>query len=226
MDINTQKTIRITSSIILFLILASIAGQFIKYHTGHDYIFGLIPKFYLGEEQNIPTYFSSLLLLSCSVMLFIAGNIDKNQGKPKRYWHFLSLVFLFLSMDETAGMHELLTVPLRNTLHLSGPLFYSWVIVAVPAVTALFLSSLGFLKRLPAKTRNLFILSGAIYISGCVLMEMIGANFCSQYGTDNFGCTMIVTLEESLEMFGINLFLYSLLDYCRTASLKTTLSFY
>jgi len=44
-------------------------------------------------------------------------------------------------------------------------------------------------------------------------MEMIDGNYAFIHGTNNFTYMMLTTLEETLEMVGIAVFVYSLLMY-------------
>jgi hypothetical protein len=197
----------------------------IRFHTSHDFVYGLIPVFYVDSENNVPTYFSSLLLLFCSVALLFAGRGGESSPYMRKRWYVLSLVFLLLSMDEVAGIHELFTEPLRRAFHLSGLLYFGWVVIAVPVLIVLFLYILGFLKRLPARTARLFITSGIVYVLGSVGMEMLGGSYYAHVGVENFACTLFATLEEGLETAGAILFLYSLLDYCRTRSITPEITF-
>ncbi len=41
------------------LVGLSSVGQFMKFVTGHGYIYGFVPLFYVDAEWNIPTLFSS-----------------------------------------------------------------------------------------------------------------------------------------------------------------------
>lgn len=75
------------------------------------------------------------------------------------------------------------------------------------------LAYLRFLAALPARTRNLFLLAGAIYVAGALGVEMIGGRHAFVFGRYNFAYTMIATLEEFLEMLGILLFVQALLSY-------------
>ena len=59
------------------------------------------------REQSIPTYISLLNLLLSSILLFIIFKYEKaNSHKGFNYWLFLSILFLFLSADESASIHE------------------------------------------------------------------------------------------------------------------------
>ena len=52
-----------------------------------------------------------------------------------------------------------------------------------------------------------------IYIGGAIGCELIGAYYAEICGTQNMAYSMIVTVEESLEMAGLILFIWALLKY-------------
>ena len=58
-----SKAIRLLAVIAAVLILASVASQVFKVLTGRDHVYGLVPLFNLNEEGNVPTFFSSSILL-------------------------------------------------------------------------------------------------------------------------------------------------------------------
>ena len=68
------------------------------------------------------------------------------------------------------------------------------------------------------------MLSGVIYVGGAVGVEMIGGYHSQMYGENNFAYGMITTIEESLEMMGILVFIYSLLFYLQNYLAKIDLS--
>ena len=75
---------------------------------------------------------------------------------------------------------------------------------------------LPFLLRLPSRTRNLFALSGIVYVGGAIGVEMLSASQADLNGEDNLAYALIVTLEELCEMVGVVLFLHALLDHLHT----------
>ena len=65
-----------------------------------------------------------------------------------------------------------------------------------------------------------FYISGIVYVSGAVGMEMIGAKYYeiyleTQQDAQDFGYVLLTTAEEILEMSGIALFIFSLLSLYR-----------
>lgn len=176
-------------------------------------IFGFVRLFGLEYENNLPTWFQSIALLSCSAMLAIISVSDNRELRWASHWRVLSILFLYLSLDEVASIHELLVRPIQLLINPSGFLLYGWVIPAIVIVSLLFLKYVKFLSHLPSQTKRLFLLAGAVYIGGAVGMEMIGGYIDTLLGRDNFVYLLSTTIEESAEMLGILVFIHALLSY-------------
>jgi len=92
-----------------------------------------LPLFETAAEANIISWFSSLLLLIAGALLLLIARVETHSADTyARHWKILAWVFFFLSMDETASLHEELIVPLRNAIGTSGIFYFAWVIVAIP----------------------------------------------------------------------------------------------
>lgn len=199
--------------VILFLLFANLVGIGFKFGLGHNYVYGLVPLFNFDTEQNIPTLYSSIALVFTSFLLFLIGFACKKADKPFIAWFGLSFIFLFLSVDEISVLHERLIEPVRMTLNTSGFFYYAWVI-PYGAFVIIFLALYAkFLINLSTKIRNLFVISGLIYVTGAIGFELIGGYHAELNGRDNVAYALITTFEELLEMLGVNLFIYSLLSH-------------
>jgi len=71
-----------------------------------------------------------------------------------------------------------------------------------------FLRDLAAIVSLPARTRTLFLIAGAVYVSGAVVLEMAGGAYASTHGTD-LAYGALASVEEVLEMAGIVVMLYA-----------------
>jgi len=175
------------------------------------------PLFYLGVESNFPSWFSSMILLSGSLMLFILYKITSDT-EPDKFWAFLSVVFVFLSMDEAISLHEHFIWALRERYNLTGFFFFGWVIPGIAFVAIVGSMSIPFLRRLPPKVATHLMIAGGAYVFGAVGFEMIGGFFYERISEDNYTSEMyraIATVEESLEMGSIIFFNYVLIRYMR-----------
>jgi hypothetical protein len=94
-------------------------------------------------------------------------------------------------------------------------LCFAWVIPSAIFVIICLLLFLRLLLALPAPIRNLFLLAGAVYIAGALGMESFSAYTLDTFGEINFVYTVIAICEEILEILGVIMFIYALLDYIR-----------
>ncbi len=181
---------------------------------GRGELMGLIPMFDFDRERNVPTLYSSANLMLSAVILGLIAVTHKANGATWVPWLGLSAIFVFLSVDELARIHEKLTAPLQLALSTSGAFYYAWTIPYGILTGILFLSYFRFLMRLPAKTRYLFIAAGAIFISGAIGFEMIGSfQLQNDFSRNTLATRLTYTCEEFLEMVGVVVFIYALLDY-------------
>lgn len=212
--INAANVTRILGGIAVFLILASTAGQLARFLGGYDYLYGLVRMFFLDEENNIPTFFSSgILLLSACLLAVIAVLKKRERDSFAGHWTALAIIFMLLSVDEASSTHELLTAPLRNLLQTSGFLYFAWVIPGLAFVLVIATIYWRFLLHLPTRTRRLFVVAAIVYISGVIGTELAAGWYVELYGKNNLIYSFLAMLEETLEMTGVIVFVYALLDY-------------
>lgn len=166
-----------------------------------------------SAEANIPTYFSSLLLFIAAVILYVIYTTATKGFGKKGYWRVLMIIFAWLSLDETASIHEQFG-KMGKTLHLtSGYLYYSWIIPYTLFVMIGFFFFLKFLFKLPYPTRILFIVSGLIYVGAAIGFELFEGNIAKKYGPNTLNDLLLCATEEFLEMTGVIIFIYALLRY-------------
>jgi hypothetical protein len=214
--ISAKKALIVLTTIIFLLVLASIIGSIGKNYFdlyGYRIFKFFYIMFNLDEEKNIPTLYSASALFTSSILLFIIAAKYKSINSSYIPWFGLGIIFLFLSLDEVATIHEMFNIPIQNALHTSGALSFAWVIPYALIVIAFGILYLRFLLKLPRKTLILFLVSGAIFISGALLLEMAGAVFYEKYGDNNLYYIIFYTIEECMEMLGIALFIYALISY-------------
>lgn len=192
-------------------------GRTVEYLLGYEETTELVHLFHPSEEGNITAWFSALLLLLSAILLALITRATKETGRPYvRHWTVLSLIFLYMSVDEAARIHELTQEPLRAALNPTGIFHYAWVIVAIPLVLIFAIAYLRFLRDLPRNTGLLFIASGALYVGGALGMDMLGGYLLS-HPVGGFDLQpLAITIEEFLENVGMVLFIYTLLSYIKS----------
>ncbi len=191
------------------LLLLSLAAQTQLSQDNHRHIVRLAQFFYFSAENNLPTAFSSFLLLLSSALLLLLGTLE---NRDRGYWRLLAAIFAFLAMDEAFEFHESLSSPMRNLLGGGelGVFNYAWVIPGALGVAVLGLVLFRFWWR-QERERWPLMLAAVVYLSGVLGMEMLGARYMEQYGTLNHGYRLMAQVEESLEMLGALLLIRILL---------------
>jgi hypothetical protein len=197
------------------LVLVSTAGQLFRYATGHDTVWGLIPLFYVDTEDNVPSYFSAAQLLIAALLLgAIAFIKQRTRAQYRTRWILLAFTFLYLSIDEAEGLHELAIQPMRQLMGswASGFLYYAWVVPGAAVAVVLGLAYLKLLWEFPDRLRRLVVIGAILFTGGSIGMELIGGWCFDHYG-QTLLYSLIVNVEEGAEMAGITVFIYALLTY-------------
>ena len=197
-----------------------IVAAFLLHHRPPTVLF---TKFYFDREANFPSFFSSFILFFAAVLLAVIAALKREDRDAFRgHWQVLSILFFVLATDETVGLHELLIEPLRNAFHLSGYLRFSWVLAGAAFLVVFVVAYTRFLLHLTPRMRLRFLLAGAVYVLGAVVFEALGGAYFTDGNpdptTDNQTPTYLVlmTVEETLEMVGILLFIATLFAYLKT----------
>ncbi len=199
---------------ILALVALHLLSMTARFGFGHVYLKGLVPLFSLENEKNIPTLFASLQLFLAAVLLGICAAQHKLiQGEYFRHWVGLSAIFVFLSFDESALLHEKTLSLTRESFDSTGLLYYSWIIPFGIFALLVLLAYSRFLLALPRRIGLIFFLSGAVFVGGAIGLEMFEGQLNEAGGYRSFDYMALVTIEEILEMVGIYAFIYGLLSH-------------
>lgn len=209
--IDAARVTGMLLAVVVLLTWAHVTGMLLRFVLGYDYVFGLIDTFNMNYENNVPTFFSAFLLLLAAVLLAVQAGIETS-SRPSAYWRWLSVIFVFLAVDEDASLHELLIDPMRTALPLEGPLLFAWVIPYGVLLAALAVMYARFLWTLPPRTRRWFFLAGALYVGGAMGYELVAGWYLTRHaGAEDLAYYLLVGVEESLEMTGVVVFIYALL---------------
>ena len=210
------RVTRWLAAVVVLLVIASTLGQILRLRFGYSYAAGLVPLFYVDDEGNVPTWYSSISLLAASALLLaIASTVRRHGDGAWRPWTILAVVFAGLSLDEVAQAHELLIAPLRGKLGGGGWLYYGWVVPGALFALVVAAAFARFLVRLPSSTRSLFLVAGLLFLAGALGVEVISAKLDFEYGPADPAYVAAVTIEETLEMSAIVVFLHALLAHLR-----------
>ena len=184
------------------------------YFDENPNILTLVEWFDLDLEDNIPSLYSAFAILICSSLFFI---IASYKPKPFDYeklcWFGLGIIFFFLAIDETFQVHEAIGDITEDYVDATGFLYFPWVIPYGFAVIVFILFYLKYLLGLPKKTAILFILSGVIYLTGAVILDMLGGREAELHGYESVAYYILYTVEEFFEMIAIVILIYALFAY-------------
>ena len=201
------------------LVLAHGVAMALKYYAGNDIAFGLVPLFDFYEEGNVPTYASTLNLLLTSVLLFAIAGLAREAGhKDVVAWRILAAGFLFMSVDEFADLRIILSKMVKAVAgaHFEAVpvLSVAWTIPVAAIVVAVALYMVPFLLRLKKVYMFNFALAGAAFVFAAIGFETIeGHHVLQTNGVRDVAFMLMVTAEETMEIFSILYFQYFLLRY-------------
>ena len=219
-DLSARRVFLTLVVIITALVTAStIAGAVLYFLDLGESGFRMVQLFWIDSELNIPTWYSTLTLLVSALLLGLIARMRRGEGDPySTHWRVMAFIFVFLALDEGAAIHERTVGPVRWVLERSplpsttflevGP---AWVVLGALFVLVFVFAFLKFLLHLPARIRNLMFLSGAIFVTGALGFEILSHSHAVVHGQENAVYALLATVEETLEMLGIALFIYTLL---------------
>jgi hypothetical protein len=182
---------------------------FVLNEVGPDTVLQDLRHFDLDAERNLGAWFSSGLMLLIGLAAVI---LARHSGCGQRIsWRIIAVIFVLMSLDETAGFHEVMDAPLREHFALNGFLYNPWVFAGALFVAAFALYMIPFLLSLPRSIARIFVAAGAIYVGGALGLEPVDAWAESTYGAGSSSQFLTTTIEETMEMLGLSVFLHGLL---------------
>lgn len=214
--LNKSKVLRNLFIFVGLLLIGNLFALYLRFNTSgmESKIPRLLIKLFdFNLEANLPTYFSSLILLCNGVLLALIGSRYKAIGEKFWHWFGLAFIFFFLALDEMIQIHEQLRGPMETLFNTSGLLYFAWFIPYIAITVVIAIAYFKFMMRLPKSILKLFILAGVLYISGAAVMEAISGMHAEKHGEKTFTYALMYTFEELLEMSGAVVFLYGLLCY-------------
>jgi hypothetical protein len=175
---------------------------------------GLAQRFRLSVELNVGTAYNGALLLLAALLLAALAALARGQGgRFALAWGVLSAGFAYLVVDEWISIHEHLHSATELFMPATGAFTFGWVVFGLPIVLLAAAASVPLLRRLPARARRRLLLSGFVFVSGAVGFEMLSALTLELRLGGLTGHWVTAGIEELLEMAGVALFIYALLDY-------------
>ncbi len=205
---NESKLIRSLFVIAAMLLLANIINLFTaKYCWNFDRLFSF------RLESNFSTWFSSMLLAIASYFAYSCSVASKTYQNGKRMWQFLAVCLIFMSLDETAMIHESIGLLLRKYAFRPGSVNSAWVIVSGPIVLftiIIFTFKLKKYLKFSKKVRDMLLTGALLYLSGAFVLEAT-INFMP-HSEPRWLWASEYIIEEACEILGVIFIIKGLME--------------
>ncbi len=216
--LNPASIVRALGIAALVLVLLSIAAVSADGLTGHNSIIlhKAVKLLYVDFELNVPAFFSTLILLIASAILAVITILKRQQKDLYTIeWAILTIGFMMMAFDELLSVHERMIEPMQELLGNKnlGIFYFAWVIPMGLLVLLLAILLFRFWWNLPPKTRLYFMIAAVMFLGGSFGLELIESKHSEIYGIDTLTYIVLVTIEESLEMLGVIVFIKALFSY-------------
>jgi hypothetical protein len=215
-DINRRRLTVVLLAAAVLLLIPHLAVNYLR-QLGYDNVMGLLHRFNFDSEGNIPTWYSTALLLACAAVMFVIGSDRRApRGRFSRHWKGLALIFALMSLDEAAAMHEWAGERISALMERlaggapGGVLHFVWLVPGLLFVVLVGAYYYRFVLHLNRPVRRGFVAAAAIYLCGAVGMEMVGGKYLEAH-TNDFVYYVLAGVEELLEMVGLIVLLNALL---------------
>jgi hypothetical protein len=206
-----------------FALDAILVGLYLVERATRPWPHGVSQFFDLNREGNLPTWFSSVQWLCVAALLgAFAWRLVRRSEAGGRPLLALAFLFLCLSLDEVAQIHERLGLRsdrlLPNGTRAGGPFPYTGIWMFVVGIPVLVLFAIAIrgaaarLQRAPGAFTRIAI-GLALTAVGALLFDLIG----------NLGFywrgSVFPPIEEALELVGATVALWGSLDLLRAHGL-------
>lgn len=164
--------------------------------------------FNFATEANVPTYYNTVLIFLVAQTFFVLGKLHTPTEKAiKNYLFGMAGIFIFLSIDELAGIHEWFSYGLPQHFGIGGEgMFkFAWIIPYGIALIVFGIYSLKFLKSLERPRLVKYFGAGFLYLMGVFVMEALGGWFVDKNnGIETLEYYLFFTTpEETFEMLAM-----------------------
>lgn len=211
------KVLAVLTSIAVLLMATHLILQYLNLNLQEQQaqVFEVSNRFDMDDEASVPTWYSQFIWLGVAVSSLLAAKLSKLRS-VKVTWFITALVALLFSVDEVAGLHELI---LQN-IHLfffglnpATALANAWWLILPFVIAGGYFLLTRLYKVWPGRGGALMILGWFLFFTGAVVLEILG----NDVPRNTFLYQGVVTgAEESFELFGGIIILYVILEYINT----------
>ena len=222
MHVSPKKVAAYLFVVALALTFVSGVAQFIGALLGAGR-YPLLSLLFVGQDASVPSWFSAVLLLACSLLLGVIAHARTTAaGAYLLHWWGLSAIFLYLSIDEAISIHEKLSPlggEMLRVVGAGGFVQRAWVVPAAIVLAVLTFLYARFFFRLPPRVRLLFLVALGLFFGNAVGLEVLNDVYVYLNGgvrdlsvVENMIRTIALPhVEEFGEMVGVIILLYALL---------------
>ena len=135
-----------------------------------DRVYGLYALLDLNGDSSIPTWYAAFTLLLCAGLLALHGHYSRQRAEANAFhWRLLAWVFVLMSVDEVARIHEIVGSFLGAQIkpavgELNGFFHFDWVAAGAAFTLAVALFCIPLLLRLPRRGAGGLMLAGALVV--------------------------------------------------------------
>lgn len=204
--------------IIVAVMAAHLLMQILGYTLGitNNTMYDSVNRFNVDSELSVPTWLASALPLIAALLAGLIAHWQKDKTL-KILWAVLAAILLFIAIDETAALHELLL----QYLHLSAGFgeaqtmtANAWLLILPVIAVGLLVLTYSLYLRLPPKTFRRFLLAGSVYLAGALMVEYLSIS--ANKGSMLYNL-VLTPIEEGLEFVGIWLVIWAELKHIEEA---------
>jgi hypothetical protein len=224
-SIDNQRLLHLLFSVVCGLSLTSLITKLYAFYFPDQWPVIVVSRLFdVDAELNLPSFVSTVMLWTCALLLAGVTAIKRSRGESyTARWGLLAVIFTLLGWDEAVSLHErLMAVNLLRTLPKTvqipwvAELFhFSWVVVGVPVTLAVGVAYGRWFLALPRQQRRLLLVAIALYLGGALGMEMVGGIVQSLFSLNSVAYIFSTSVEELLEMSGMAVLIYTLLEAVR-----------
>jgi len=215
-NVNRLSVLKGFAVIITLLHLANVFAVWLRYSPDISQLERMYVQLLgVSGEGRIPTWYSTITLLVCVLLMYVIGVCVRRSGKKySYYWFALSVIFAAMSLDEGFQIHESLSEVARTVLNIQGGMFAhnSWVIFGIAFVILFALVFARFFFYQENQVKSWMAIGGLCYLLGVVGFELVGAFYLyTTEGVADITYGVIASVEEIFEMVGMAIFIVGLI---------------
>jgi len=160
---------------------------------------------YVGNEANLPTWWTVTLLVGAAVLQVQAGGLARRSGaRGAAAWWVLASLLALLALDELTALHERLDV--WGVVLTDAGFAFPWLVLGAPVAIAIIAVAVVAGRHLPRRSTLLSLGGIGLLFVSAVGLEAVGGLLLGdqqgEYQGESLPYTLLMHLEEFGEMAG------------------------